>query len=138
MTTYEKILDLAKKVKNPPNWWWKVLGGLCLTATTLWLYWLLSHKAKELTTARAQLAVLTLKAMQAETAATIEKDTDKRKAAETKAAELFAKVAADETTLANIEAAHLTSIMQINAIQDKDWASLNKLAGVPSETTTPC
>lgn len=138
MTTYEKILDLAEKVKNPPNWWWKVLGGLCLTATALWLYWLLSHKAKELTDAHAQLAILTLKAMQAETAASVEKDTDKRRLAEAKAAELFAKVAADEAILTQLNAAHLTSIMQINAIQDKDWDTLNKLAGVPKEPLTPC
>jgi len=129
-TTKEKILELAEKVKNPPNWWWKVLGGLLLFAAAMWIYWLLSHKAKELANARTELAAMKLKAMQAEVAAAVEKDEAKRKVAEAAAKELFAKAHAHEETIVALEADHAKSLMQVKAVQDKDWETLNKLAGV--------
>lgn len=129
-TTKEKILELAEKVKNPPNWWWKVLGGLLLFGAAMWIYWLLSHKAKELANARNELAAMKLKAMQAEVAAAVEKDEAKRKAAEDAAKALFEKAHVAEASIVALESDHAKSLLQVKAIQDKDWDALNKLAGV--------
>ena len=49
MTTKEKILALAEKMKNPPSWWWKVLGGLIFLVMVIWLRYLLVKRSDALT-----------------------------------------------------------------------------------------
>lgn len=130
MTTKERILALAEKIKNPPSWWWKVLGGIILFVMVVWIGILLSQKAKALAAAKNETAKHKLEAEAALTASKVETDVNKRRVAEFAATETLKKIANDEAALAKQEADHNTHLAQLNALADKDWASLNKLAGV--------
>lgn len=130
MTTQEKILALAEKLKNPPSWWWKVLGGVLVFLAVVWIYWTLTHKERQLAEARNALAKQKLEAMKAEVAARVESDTVKRKEAEAKAAELLKKVVAEEAAITAAEERHAKSVAQLSALESRDWETLNKLAGI--------
>lgn len=130
MTTQEKILDLAEKLKNPPSWWWKVLGGVLVFLAVVWIYWTLTSKERQLAEARNALAKQKLEAMKAEVASRVESDTTKRKEAEAKAAELLKKVVAEEAAITAAEERHAKSVGQLKALESRDWETLNKLAGI--------
>jgi membrane-anchored protein YejM (alkaline phosphatase superfamily) len=130
-TTKEKILELVETVQHPPSWWWKVIGGVVVSASILWVRWLLSHRADEITKAREELAAMKLKAMQDDVKASTEIDTAKRNAAMMKVVQLHADATKMENEIVVLEADHAKSMAEVQAIQDKDWVTLNKLAGVP-------
>ena len=130
MTPQERILDLAEKLKNPPSWRWKVLGGLLLFGFVVWIRCLLSKKADELAKARTDLAELRLKSQQAEVAAKIEANDQKRKELEAVSKDAMAKFLAEEKALQAVEAEHRSNVAKLQAVADKDWDALNKLAGV--------
>ena len=130
MTTKERILALAEKIKNPPSWWWKVLGGVILFVMVIWIGILLSQKAKAMAAAKNEVAKHKLEAEAALTAAKVETDVNKRKVAEIAATETLKKIANDEAALAKQEEDHKQHLAQFNALADKDWDTLNKLAGV--------
>ena len=128
--TKEKILALAEKVKNPPTWWWKVLGGLIFLVMVIWIRYLLSKRADELAEHRTSVANNELAAKQAELTAKVEVDVSKRKVAEMAAAAALTRVAVEKTHLSDLEAEHKLNVAQLQAVADKDWAALNLLAGV--------
>lgn len=130
MTNREKILALAEKVKNPPSWWWKVLGGLLLLVFVLWIRYLLSKKSDELAKAKTELATLKLKAQQAEVAAKVDSNAAKRAELEQVALVAREKFRAEEAALAKVEEEHRLNVARLKAVGDKDWDALNVLAGV--------
>jgi len=126
----EKILVLAEKVKNPPTWWWKVLGGLIFFVMVLWIRYLLSKRSDELARLKTEAANAKLAAEQAGLASKVELDVNKRKAAEFAAGASLAKATNDLAKLDGLAAEHRTHMAQLQAVADKDWAALNVLAGV--------
>lgn len=130
MTTQERILALAEKVKNPPSWWWKVLGGLIFLVMAIWIRYLLSKRSEALAELKNQAARKKLEAEQAATAAKVEKDIQKRAAAELAAGQALARARAAEEELAKVNEDHLRAVAQLDAVANKDWDTLNKLAGV--------
>ena len=130
MTTQERILDLAEKVKNPPSWWWKVLGGLILVVMAVWIAYLLSKRSEALAALKTEADKKRLAAEAAAVAAKVEKDVVKRKTAEEAAKAAMAAANLDRVNIEKLEAAHKTQVAQLQAVKDKDWDALNKLAGV--------
>jgi len=129
-TTKEKILALAEKVKNPPSWWWKVLGGLIFLVMVIWIRYLLVKRSDALAELKTQAANKKLAAEQAGLLAKVEVDVTKRKNAE-----LAAQVALDNANhemakIVELETEHKTHVASLQAVADKDWDALNKLAGV--------
>ena len=132
MTTQERILALAEKVKNPPTWWWKVLGGVLLVVMAIWIQYLLSKRSDALAELKTEAAKKKLAAEQAAVAAKVEVDVNKRKEAETAAAVFLDRARKDQADIANLEAENQLHMKQLSAVADKDWDALNKLAGVKS------
>jgi uncharacterized protein YpmS len=130
MTTQEKILALAEKVKNPPTWWWKVLGGLIFLAMVIWIRYLLVKRSDALAALKTQATNNKLKAEQEALAAKVEVDITKRKAAEIAAQVALDNAAHEMENIVKLQADHLTHVAQLQAVADKDWDALNKLAGV--------
>lgn len=130
MTPKERILALAEKIKNPPSWWWKVLGGVILFVMVIWIGILLSQKAKALAAVKNEIAKHKLEAEAAITAAKVETDINKRRVAEFAATETLKKIAKDEAALVQQETDHNLHLAQLNSLANKDWTMLNKLAGV--------
>lgn len=130
MTTQEKILALAEKVKNPPSWWWKVLGGLIFLVMAIWIRYLLSKRADALAAERTEIAKRKLEAERAAVAAAVEKDVQKRRIAEIAAAESLKAAQKKEDELLALDAEHKKQVGLLQAVADKDWDALNKLAGV--------
>lgn len=130
MTTQERILALAEKVKNPPTWWWKVLGGIIFLVMVVWIRYLLSKRSDALAELKTEAARRRLEAEQANVAAKVEVDVNKRKEAEAAAAAALDKARADQEDLVKLDAEHLKHVTQLQAVADKDWDTLNKLAGV--------
>lgn len=130
MTTQERILALAEKMKNPPSWWWKVLGGLIFIVMAVWISYLLSKRSEALAALKTEADKKQLAAEQARIAAKIEVDIDKRKVAETAALTALEKAKKDQLDIMALEVEHNGHVAQLQAIKDKDWDALNKLAGV--------
>jgi MoxR-like ATPase len=130
MTTKERILALAEKAKNPPSWWWKVLGGLILFVMVIWIGYLLSKRSEALAALKTENAKRKLEAQQAEVAAAVETDEKKRRSAVYAAQASLAKAEKDESELVALEAEHQKQLGLLKAVSDKDWDALNKLAGV--------
>lgn len=126
----DKVLVLAEKVKNPPTWWWKVLGGLIFLVMAIWISYLLSKRAEALAALKTEAAKKKLDAEQAAVAAKVEVDINKRKAAEITAQVALDNAAKQQHDLNVLEADHLRTVAQLQAVSDKDWDTLNKLAGV--------
>jgi hypothetical protein len=129
-TTQEKIIALAEKVKNPPSWWWKVLGGLIFLVMVIWLRYLLVKRSEELARLKTEATNKKLAAQQAALLAKVETDVNKRAIAEAAARSALKAAREDEDKIIALEANHLTNIAQLQAVADKDWTALNKLAGV--------
>ena len=136
MTLQERILDLAEKVKNPPSWWWKVLGGLVFVVMAIWISYLLSKRAEALAALKTEADKKRLAAEAAAVAAKVEVDVTKRKAAEEAAQFALAAADIDRAKILALEAEHKTTVMQLQAVKDKDWDALNKLAGVATPVET--
>jgi len=132
MTTKEKILALAEKMKNPPSWWWKVLGGLIFLVMVIWLRYLLVKRSDALAQLKTDAANKKLEAEQAALMAKVEVDVSKRAAAELAAGSALARAKSAAANLEKLEAEHRTNVAQLQAVADKDWDALNKLAGVPT------
>ena len=130
MTTQERILDLAEKVKNPPSWWWKVLGGLIFLVMAVWISYLLSKRSEALAALKTEADKKRLAAEQAAVAAKVEKDVVKRRVAEEAAAKAMAAANLDKVNIEKLESEHKSHVAQLQAVKDKDWDALNKLAGV--------
>jgi hypothetical protein len=130
MSTQERILALAEKVKNPPSWWWKVLGGLIFLVMAIWIRYLLSKRAEALAAEKTEAAKRKYEAEQAAVAAAVEKDVEKRRVAETAAAESLKAAKRKEDELLLLDQEHKKQIGLLQAVADKDWDALNKLAGV--------
>ena len=130
MTTQERIAALAEKVKNPPSWWWKALGGLLLFVAAVWIAYLLSQRQKALAAAKNELATHKLEAEPAANAAKVEVDVAKRRTAEIAAEETLRKLTIDEAALVLQQEAYANQKAQLQAVYDNDWETLNKLAGV--------
>jgi hypothetical protein len=130
MTTQDRILDLAEKVKNPPSWWWKVLGGLIFLAMAIWIRYLLSKRADALAAEKTEIAKRKYEAEQAAVSAAVEKDAQKRRLAEIAAAESLKAVKLKEDELLKLDQEHKKQVGLLQAVADKDWDALNKLAGV--------
>ncbi len=126
----ERILAIAEKVKNPPTWWWKVLGGIIAIALVIWINILLNERRKMFAAQRTELAQKKLAAEQAAIAAKVEADEAKRRAAEIAANAALIEAKKEEEALTKAEAAHELHVKQLDALADKDWDALNKLAGV--------
>lgn len=135
MTTQERILALAEKVKNPPSWWWKVLGGLILVVMAIWISYLLSKRSEALAALKTEADKKLLVAEQARIAAKVEVDIDKRKVAEAAAQTALEKAKKDQLDIMGLEVEHNTHVAQLEAVKDKDWDTLNKLAGVLTPET---
>jgi 4-amino-4-deoxy-L-arabinose transferase-like glycosyltransferase len=130
MTTQEKILDLAEKVKNPPTWWWKVLGGLIFAVMAIWIAYLLSKRSEALAALKTEADKKKLAADAAVVAAKVEVDVTKRKAAEEAAAAAFEAAKKEQDQILWLKVEHDKHVAQLQAVKDKDWDTLNKLAGV--------
>jgi len=130
MTTQERILDLAEKVKNPPSWWWKVLGGIIFVVMAIWISYLLSKRSEALAALKTESDKKRLAAEKAALAAKVEVDIDKRKVAEAAAQAALTAAKRDQDNITSLEAQHKTVVAQLQAVKDKDWDTLNKLAGV--------
>jgi hypothetical protein len=130
MTPQERILALAEKVKNPPSWWWKVLGGLIFIVMALWISYLLSKRSEALAALKTEADKKLLEAEQARIAAKVEVDIDKRKVAEAAALTALEKAKTDQHDIKVLEIEHNSHVAQLQAVKDKDWDMLNKLAGV--------
>jgi len=130
VTTQERILALAEKMKNPPSWWWKVLGGLIFLVMVIWIRYLLTKRSEALAELKTQAANKKLAAQQAELAAKVEVDVSKRVVAEAAARTALKAAHEDEDKLVALEAEHASHVAQLQAVADKDWTALNKLAGV--------
>jgi len=130
MTTQERILALAEKVKNPPSWWWKVLGGLIFLVMAIWISYLLSKRSEALAALKTEADKKRLAAEKAAVDAKVEVDVNKRKAAEEAAQAALAAANIDQANIAKLEAEHKSHVAQLQAVKDKDWDALNKLAGV--------
>lgn len=129
-STKEKILALAEKVKNPPTWWWKVLGGLILFVMVIWIAYLLSKQREALAQQKTDAAKKKLDAEQAMVAAKVEADVVKSKNAEIAAQVALDNAKKQQQDILKIEADHARLAAQLNAVSNKDWDTLNKLAGV--------
>jgi 4-amino-4-deoxy-L-arabinose transferase-like glycosyltransferase len=130
MTPKERILDLAEKIKNPPSWWWKVLGGLIFLVMAIWIRYLLSKRSEALAALKTEADKKKLAAAAAAVAAKVEKDVVKRKAAEAAAFAAMSAANADRANIEKLESEHKKHVAQLQAVKDKDWDALNKLAGV--------
>lgn len=130
MTTQERILDLAEKVKNPPSWWWKVLGGLIFLVMAIWISYLLSKRSEALAALKTEADKKKLAAEKAAVDAKVETDVNKRRVAEAAATTALADAKKSQDSLLTLDAAHKREIAQLQAVKDKDWDALNKLAGV--------
>ena len=130
MTTQERILDLAEKVKNPPSWWWKVLGGLIFLVMAIWISYLLSKRSEALAALKTEADKKKLAAEAAAVAAKVEKDVNKRKVAEEAAQAALDAARQSQDALLTLDAEHKKHVAQLQAVKDKDWDALNKLAGV--------
>lgn len=130
MTTQKKILELAEKVKNPPSWWWKVLGGLIFLMMAIWIRYLLSKRADALAAEKTEIARRKLEAEKAAVAAKVETDVQKRRLAEIAAAESLKAAQKKEDELLRLDEEHKKQVGLLQAVADKDWDALNKLAGV--------
>jgi hypothetical protein len=130
MTTQDRIIDLAEKVKNPPSWWWKVLGGLIFLAMAIWIRYLLSKRADALAAEKTEIAKRKYEAEQAAVSAAVEKDAQKRRLAEIAAAEALKAVKLKEDELLKLDQEHKKQVGLLQAVADKDWDALNKLAGI--------
>lgn len=136
MTPQERILELAEKVKNPPSWWWKVLGGLIFLVMAIWISYLLSKRAESLAALKTAADKAKIDARIAETAAAVEKDVTKRKAAEQAAQIALAEATKQQNNIERLEKEHKSTVAQLQAVKDKDWDALNKLAGVATPVET--
>lgn len=130
MTLQERILALAEKVKNPPSWWWKVLGGIIFFVMAVWISYLLSKRADALAELKTQAAKEKYDATKAETAASVERDISKRRDAELAAKVALANALKKQKDVETLEKEHKTAVAQLQAVKNKDWDALNKLAGV--------
>jgi 4-amino-4-deoxy-L-arabinose transferase-like glycosyltransferase len=130
MTTQDRILDLAEKVKNPPSWWWKVLGGLILVVMAVWIAYLLSKRSEALAALKTEADKKRLAAEKAAVDAKVEKDVVKRRVAEEAAAKAMAAANLEQANIEKLDAEHKKQVAQLQAVKDKDWDALNKLAGV--------
>lgn len=128
------IDDLAEKLKNPPTTFWKWFGGVVAFIVIIAIGLALSKKAKELADAKTALAAERLKAQQQEMAAKMETDAVKRAELEKAAADARARVTAEARALDAVEAQQKLAEKKLSAVSNKDWATLNELAGVPPET----
>jgi hypothetical protein len=130
VTIKSRILELAKKVKNPPSWWWKLLGGILLAVMVVQIHRLLKKRAAELAIRRDEINRWKLDAEQAAVAAKVETNLQRRMVAEVVAEESLKAVRRKEEELNLIEEEHRTQMKLLQAVANKDWTALNKLAGV--------
>jgi len=130
MTPQERILALAEKVKNPPSWWWKVLGGLIFLVMAVWISYLLSKRSEALAALKTEADKKKLAAEAAAVAAKVEKDVAKRKIAEEAAFAAMSAANLNKVNIEKLEVEHKRHVAQLQAVKDKDWDALNKLAGV--------
>lgn len=137
MTTQEQILALAEKVKNPPSWWWKVLGGLIFIVMVIWIRYLLVKRSEALAELKTEADKKRIEADQALVAAKVTVDIDKRKVAEAAAQTALEKAKKDQLDIMGLEVEHNNHVAQLQAVADKDWDALNKLAGVKPAAETP-
>ena len=126
----DKILALAEKVKNPPTWWWKVLGGILLFIAALWIGYLLQKNRQALAQLKTDAAKKKLDAEQAMVNAKVEQDVTKSQQAQIAAQVALDNAAKQQADILKLEADHARMAVQLRAVSDKDWDTLNKLAGV--------
>ncbi len=131
MTPSKQILALAEKVKHPPNWWWKVLGGVIFVVMAVWISYLLSKRSESIAALKTEADKKKLAAEAAAVASKVEVDVNKRKAAEDAALLALAASKKEQDFITMLEVEHKTTVAQLQAVKDKDWDTLNKLAGVP-------
>lgn len=130
MTPSKQILTLAEKVKHPPTWWWKVLGGLIFLVMAIWISYLLSKRSEALAALKTEADKKRLAAEKAAVDAKVEVDVNKRKVAEEAARVALDSAEQNLDAITALEAEHKSHIAQLQAVKDKDWDALNKLAGV--------
>lgn len=126
----EKIDELIEKVKNPPSWWWKVLGGLLLVAFVIFIKYQLDKQAQENAALRTQLEKNKLEAEQRALRAKLLTNETDSNIAQAEAQDLLNAAQRALSDLEAKEKATQIEMKRLNAVKAKDWDALNKLAGV--------
>lgn len=125
-----KIDEIAEKLKNPPTWLWKLLGGVILIVV-VWVFWYsLKKKSDEIARARTELEAEKFKAEQLVLRAKLTQDDMARREAEANAKIALDRVEAKEGEIKKAEEEHAFNEAKVKALADKDWVALNALAGI--------
>ena len=96
----------------------------------IWISYLLSKRSEALAALKTEADKKRLAAEKAAVDAKVEVDVNKRKAAEEAAQSALAAANIDQANITKLEAEHKSHVAQLQAVKDKDWDALNKLAGV--------
>lgn len=121
---------LIEKVKNPPSWWWKVLGGLVVLVVALVIKYQLDKQAAEIAHLRTVAAAEKLAAEQAALQAKLKANDAAGKAAYDSALGALSVATAKLKDVEAKEKEASLSLAKVAALKNKDWDALNKMAGV--------
>ena len=131
-----KLQDLAKLAKDvsskepdSKSWVWKLVAGLFLAISIIYLRWQLAQKSKELAAAKTELELQRIDAQAKAAQAKIDNANAEAKKAQEEAAKKLAEALDAEAQINKALEAHNERMKKLEQI--KNFEELNKLAGIP-------